>query len=103
MTIPRSLLFVQLQNRNKELIIALTVRHMIFPADRVSHRMDRAAAVIGKAYPRQYGTGEPTDVMAEAILEEVRKYDARRIMIHNRFLPVCPHNKAAPSVPSGLP
>ncbi len=34
----------------------------------------------GVVFQEKYGTGEPTDVMAEAILEEVRKYDARRII-----------------------
>ncbi len=38
---------------------------------------DLKCAVI---YQEKYGTGEPTDVMTEAILEEVRKYDARRII-----------------------
>jgi len=31
-------------------------------------------------YQEKYGTGEPTDVMTEAILEEVRRHDAKRII-----------------------
>lgn len=34
----------------------------------------------GVIYQEKYGTGEPTDVMTEAILKEVGKYDAKRII-----------------------
>lgn len=34
----------------------------------------------GVIYQEKYGAGEPTDVMAEAILREVKKYDAKRII-----------------------
>lgn len=34
----------------------------------------------GVIYQEKYGAGEPTDVMAEAILEEVRARDAKRII-----------------------
>ena len=34
----------------------------------------------GVIYQEKFGAGEPTDIMAEAILKEVKKYDARRII-----------------------
>ncbi len=34
----------------------------------------------GVIYQEKYGAGEPTDVMTEAILKEVGKYDAKRII-----------------------
>lgn len=34
----------------------------------------------GVIFQEKYGAGEPADIMAEAILEEVRAYDARRII-----------------------
>lgn len=34
----------------------------------------------GVIYQEKYGMGEPTDVMTEAILEEMKKYNAKRII-----------------------
>ena len=60
---------------------ALDERDVILTNEYIYHPIMAAENLkCGVIYQEKFGAGEPTDIMAEAILKEVKKYDARRII-----------------------